>query len=223
MAKVVCKNCGTKNPSSAASCSNCGSFLVDDAYQKPSQPDTFTQPPAPVETEEAGGQDTQSAEPVETKPYEGPVETVKVPGGNSVQWISMVSTVGILAVFLGMEYLKVPLPSYSIYIFLVLIFVVPTLIRRTSTPIKFSPVGFTIPNTPEVPPVSYENIMNVRLGAYSRYEQSVTLFFKDSEKPLKLNFNSMVNFRSLIVTLNRRRVPIVRDNPGQNAGQQTAS
>lgn len=223
MAKVVCKNCGTKNPSSAVSCSNCGSFLVDDVSRTKSQPQSYTQPDV-SEIEENQQESTESTpENVEARPYDGPVETVKVPGGNSTQWLSMAVTFGILGVFLALEYLGFPLPSYSIYIFLVLIFIIPSLLRRVGTSVKFNQMGFSIPDRPELEPVQFDNIMNAKLGMYSRYEQSVTLYFKGSEPALKLDFNSMTNFRSLIMMLNRRRIPIVRENRTANPNQQPSA
>ncbi len=220
MAKVVCNNCGHKNPSSAASCAKCGSFLVDDV------PQTNEQPVMGVQTEESEQPQMESEhnqENVEARPYEGRVETVKVPGGNSSQWIGMVSGFAVLGAFLVLEYLGIPLPSYSIYIFLVLIFILPSLLRRSTSVIKFNQAGFSIPSKPELNPVSFENIMDAKLGAYTRYEQTVTLYFKNSDPALKLDFTSMMNFRSFIVMLNKRRIPILRENSGPNAEQQSTS
>ena len=50
MAKVVCKNCGHKNPSSAAVCENCGSFMFEDPKPAgsgiaPSAPQNIEQEP----------------------------------------------------------------------------------------------------------------------------------------------------------------------------------
>lgn len=224
MAKVVCNNCGHKNPSSAASCSNCGSFLVDDVPKNNYQPVSNDQPEEQVQDSSPSAMESGTElETVETQPYNGPVETVKVPGGNSSQWLGMLSGFAVLGAFLVMQYMGVPLPSYSIYIFLALIFVLPTLLRRSTSSIRYNPAGFSIPDKPELAPVSYENIMDAKLGLYSRYEQSVTLHFKNSDPALKMDFTSMMNFRTFIVSLNRRRIPLLRENAAPNAEQQPSS
>lgn len=217
MAKVVCKNCGHKNPSSAASCSNCGSFLYDNSPQSSPQPDNNFQP---VDMQQPAVQDEQPAgETVEAKPYDGPVETVKIAGGNTTQWLGMISSFLVLMVFFGLEFAGVSMPTYTIYVFIALIFLLPAILRTSNRSIRYSSMGFSIPDKPEIAPVDYSNIMNATLGPYTRYEQSVTLFFKNSDPALKMVFNSLMNFRTFIVAMSRRRIPIMRANAAPSTEQ----
>lgn len=216
MAKIVCKNCGQKNPSSAAACSNCGNFLIDEPMQAAKAPVQAIQ-------EENLPQDSPSEQvnqEVETRPYEGRVETINISGGKSSQWLGMGSGFAILAVFIGLEYSGVSLPSYSTYAFLALIFVLPSLLRRFTQAIKFNSTGFTIPKSNPPASFEFENIMNVKLGPYDRRDQSLTIYFKEEIPAVRMDFSSMFNFRNFVMMLSKRRIPIVPQNsPTEDAGQ----
>lgn len=212
MAKTTCKNCGHKNPSSAAVCTKCGSFLFDEPVQTPSQT-----------TQVAPAQNTDEPEVIETEatPYQGRIDTIKVAAGNSTQWISMIVGFALFAVFLVLSY-TITLPSYSIYIFLVMIFVLPSLMRRSSMGVKFTPGGFSFPKTGNEEFFQFSSIDSVRIGMYDRSQQTLTLNFKDEHVPVKVDFRSIMVFRSFITALSRRRITIVPYGQ-QNTGTASAA
>lgn len=213
MAKIVCKNCGQKNPSYAAACSNCGNFLVDEPtggsstpareIHEENAPESIEQTVATQTTDEEEEEPEQ-----ETTTYTGRAETISVTSGNSRQYLSMIVGFAIFGAFIVLYYIVKNIPDYSLFIFMVLIFVVPTYIRRGASGVKFSAGGFSFPKTDNEEMFAYTDIENVKVGKYDKYDQSLTLFFKENHAPVKVNFRSFMAFRSLIVALNRRRVPI---------------
>lgn len=211
MAKTVCKSCGHKNPASAAVCSNCGNFL----FEEPEQP---RQTVAETVQEDNTQQETESPEAVTpeiVQPKEtGSEETILVKGGNSSQWIGMASAFGILMIFVVIQYLGYSLPSYYIYVFLALIFLLPSALRKLGTSVKFTQQDFFIPGETKNVTIEYDDIMSVKIGPYSRASQSLTIFFKNDKPGIILDFHSFTNFRTVVMMLNRRRIPVSRgDRP----------
>lgn len=219
MAKIVCKNCGTKNQSSAAVCSNCGNFLFDEPVQTPQAVTESIQEENTPQSEVTSNVAAEATEQ-ETRTYTptGNEETILVKGGNSAQWIGMASAFGILAVFLGLTYVGFSLPTYTTYIFIVLIFVLPSALRKLSTSVKFTGTGFMIPGENQNVNFNFEDIMNVTLGQYNRGSQSLTLFFKGEQPAVTLDFHSFNNYRTLVMMFNRRRIPVTRDRSNYTPG-----
>lgn len=216
MAKTVCKNCGHKNPASAAVCENCGSFMFEEPKQ-PSQQASTQAPPDYTQDEQEPEQETTPASQYyddSSSSQQEPV-TIKVSGGGAAQQFSTLSGFIILGAFFVLEYMGLLLNFYYFFVFLVLIFAVPTLIRRTTSVIRFNGYNFNFRNAsvPESYPVS--DIENVKIGQYDRMDQSLTINFKEGKTPLRVEFNSIMAFRSVVVAFSRRRIPIIPANAQQ--------
>lgn len=207
MAKTVCKNCGHKNPASAAVCSNCGNFLFEEPAQPQVQATDTSREEVPQQEDESPA--TVTPDVVEPQ-VTGREETILVKGGNMSQWIGMVSAIGILLAFMVIQYSGYTLPAYSIYVFLALIFLLPSALRKLGSTIKYTQTYFVVASDNRNVTFQYEDIMNVRLGQYGRASQSLTLFFKDDKPAVILDFHSFTNFRSLVMMLTRRRIPVSR-------------
>lgn len=208
MAKVVCKNCGHKNPMSASVCTNCGNFLFEEPVSSPtvSAPPQVTAPSGYEEQQDQSGQE----EPVqETSSYTGPSESITVKTGSGSQALSTMGGFGVLAVILGLEYTNIiVLPSYAFWGFLLLIFVLPSVTRRYGSGVRFTTYGFSFPKAENKETFAYDNIETVVLDRYTRNDQAITLKFKQDHNPVQVDFNSIMTFNTLIRTFNRRRIPI---------------
>ena len=215
MAKVVCKNCGHKNPSSASVCANCGNFLFEDP--KPVSSGLSQQ--ATPNVEEPQMQETAPgnlpAQPENSSYSQTPV-TIKVSGGGILQQLSTLSGFAILGIFFALEYLGLLLDFYYFIIFLVLIFAVPTLLRKVGSVVTFSSYGFTFRNSGNAEPYPLAEVENIKIDHYNRMDQAMTINFRDSRPPLQVEFNSIMAFRTVITAFIRRRIPIIPAGPQSN-------
>ena len=219
MAKVVCKNCGHKNPSSAAVCENCGNFLFEDnrtAEPKLAEPTTeIDQEPAIQETTT-----TNVAEPEQTVYPEKTPVTIRINGGGAAQQLSTLSGFAILAAFFALEYLGILRDYYYFFVFLVLIFAVPTLLRRVGSVVQFYGPDFRFKNAENNESYPLMDVENIQINQYNRMDQILTIHFRENKTPLQVEFNSMLTFGSVITAFRRRRIPVIPANAP--AGNQPA-
>ncbi len=215
MAKVVCKNCGHKNPSSAAVCANCGNFLFED--NRPAAPEMSQTDQESVPEPEI--QETDSANVVEPVQPTGPERTpvnIKINGGGALQQLSTLSGFVILAIFFGLEYSGYLGSYYYFFIFLVLIFAVPSLLRRFGSVIRFVGPDFTFRNTGSNETYPLMDVENIQINQYTRMDQIMTIHFRENRNPLQVEFNSMMTFGAVVTAFRRRRVPILPVNAQSN-------
>ena len=215
MAKVVCKNCGHKNPSSAAVCENCGNFMFED-----------NQPAAPVasQTVQENVQEPEVQETVpanvaesvqQTVPERAPV-TIKVSGGAATQQLSTLSGFAILAVFFVLEYMGFLQNIYYFFVFLVLIFVVPSLLRRIGSVIQFIGPDFKFRKSGNNETYPLMDVENIQINQYNRMDQIMTIHFRENRAPLQVEFNSMMTFGTVVTAFRRRRIPVLPANASAN-------
>ena len=220
MAKIICKNCGQKNPSYAAVCSSCGNFLVDDTSGATAGPAQEVQLENSAQTtaDMTSVQETTQKELQDTQDYQGRMETISVASNNSRQIISMVLTFGVLAVFIALEYLVKGLSNYLFLGFFVVIFAMSSLFRRGVSGVKFTQTGFTFPNANNNETFAYDSLDKLTIGTYDRYSQSLTMFFKENHPPVQVEFRSYSSFRGFVMMLGRRHVTIIPPNKQTSSG-----
>ena len=216
MAKVVCKNCGHKNPSSAAVCENCGSFM----FEEPKPATSANAPSAPQnvepEPQQVGEQQSAPAGPFETSNQPAP-ETITVNGKGILQQLSTVIGFAILAIFFVLEYQGYLLSIYYFVIFLVLIIAVPTLLRMAASVIRFNGPNFSFRTSSSPGSYPLSDVENITIDRYNRQDQTMTINFKVNRPPLQVEFNSIMAFRSVIVAFSRRRIVVIPPSRTQNS------
>lgn len=216
MAKVVCKNCGHKNPSSASVCENCGNFMFDEP--QPVAP-TITQN-APSNIQEQAVQDAAVTSPTTQDTgfasQQQPV-AIKVSGSGALQQLSTLSGFIILGLFFLFEFMGYLLNFYYFLVFLVLIFVVPTLLRRAGSIVRFMGPDFAFRNSGSAESYPLMDVENIKINQYNRMDQMLTINFRENRPPLQVEFNSIMAFRSVVVAFSRRRIPIIPANAPTNA------
>ena len=216
MAKVVCKNCGHKNPSSAAVCENCGSFMFED----PKPAVSGTAPSAPQNIEQEPQQvtvpDNSPPQPVDQAPRQAP-ETIRVTGSGILQQMSTFVGFLILGVFFILEYNGYLSNMYYFLIFFVLILAVPTLMRTATSVVKFNGPNFTFRGSANSGSYDIKDVENITIDQYNKQDQTMTINFKTNQPPLQVEFNSVTTFRSAIVAFTRRRIVVIPMSRTQNS------
>ena len=167
MAKVVCKNCGHKNPSSAAVCENCGSFMFEDpkpagSGSAPSAPQNIEQ-----EAEQATVPENSLPQPVDQAPRQAP-ETIRVAGSGILQQMSTFVGFIILGVFFILEYNGYLSNMYYFLIFFVLILAVPTLMRTATSVVKFNGQNFTFRGSANSGSYDIKDVENITIDQYNK-------------------------------------------------------
>ena len=216
MAKVVCKNCGHKNPSSAAVCENCGSFMFEDpkpavSGSAPSAPQNIEQEP-----QQATEPDSYPSQSVDQSPKQAP-ETIRVTGSGVLQQMSTFVGFIILGVFFILEYNGYLSNMYYFLIFFVLILAVPTLMRTATSVVKFNGPNFTFRGSPNSGSYDIKDVENITIDQYNKQDQTMTINFKTNQPPLQVEFNSVTTFRSAIVSFTRRRIVVIPMSRTQNS------
>lgn len=197
MATIVCSNCGYKNKASTMICTNCGNLLSE------SQP-VFTNPesvPAPV----SNIQNERTNEP--SSPQTGGTMINISSRKGIIRWIPQIISAIVLVIFIVLEYLG-QLPYYSFYVFLIIIFILPSLMRGIGTGIKFSAYGFRVEQGSTNDRFNYSDIENAKIDNSMPGLSSMTLSFSNNHSPVTMNFDSVGTFRMLIMQLRRRRIPV---------------
>lgn len=179
----------------------------DDNQEQPEEVETEVQP-AQMQDESNSGYGARAP------------ETIKVSGGGLAQQMSTFSGFIILGIFLVLEFLGFLLNFYYFLLFLVLIFVVPTAIRRSTSVIQFTGQDFLFKHTGSADTYPLMDIENVKIDHYNRMDQTLTINFREGRPPLQVEFNSFVAFRSVLTAFNRRRIPILNSMAQSNAQRQ---
>lgn len=215
MAKVICKNCGHKNPSSAAVCENCGSFMFEEPEPvgaggtAPVAQSTTQEPPQAVEPQ------NYPSQPFDQSPQQA-ADTIRIAGSGLFQQLSTLVGFLILGVFFILEYMGYLLNFYYFIIFFVLIIAVPTLMRMATSVIKFSGPNFSFRGSSSQQSYSITDVENVTIDQYNRQDQTITINFKVNRPPLQVEFSSIAAFRSVIVAFSRRRIVVIPPSRTQN-------
>ena len=208
VAKIVCKKCGHKNPASAVSCSNCGSFLVPETGVNISADSTVATAPTFPKFR------VSEQEPAQSSSQSGSTtEAIEVMSSNSAQTLALLIALVVFVIFIYFEY-TISLPWYYFYFFLVLIFLIPTVLRRSASGVRFTNTGFYFPKSTSQEIFPYGSISYLRIGDYDRVQQSLTLNFNEQRPPVRVEFRSMSMFRLFLGMMNRRRILILnKDQP----------
>ena len=215
MVKVVCKNCGHKNPSSAAVCENCGSFM----FEEPKPAGSGSVSSVPQSTEQEPQQETEPQYPsqsVDQPPQQTP-ETIRITGSGVLQQLSTLVGFLILGVFFVLEYMGYLLNMYYFVIFFVLIIAVPSLMRMATSVVKFNGPNFAFRDSPSSGSFEITDVENITIDQYNKQDQTMTINFKTNHPPLQVEFNSIATFRSVIVTFTRRRIVVIPMSRTQNS------
>ena len=215
MAKVVCKNCGHKNPSSAAVCANCGSFMFEEPKPAGSGSTASVAQNTVQEPQQEVEPPNFTPQPVDQSPQRAP-ETIRIAGSGILQQMSTLVGFLILGVFFVLEYMGYLLNFYYFIIFFVLIIAVPTLMRMATSVIKFTGPNFSFRGSSSQESYSITDVENVTIDQYNRQDQTITINFKVNRPPLQVEFTSIAAFRTVIVAFSRRRIVVIPPSRTQN-------
>ncbi len=202
MAKAQCPNCGHKNKSSASICASCGNFLLDSEFSMQA-----TENKEPVDSPKA-----YDATSIVTPDTNQSADVIKVLSKKGIySWLPTVIPFGVIAVFIALEY-SIKMPTYSFIPFLLIILFLPSFLRKSVMGIQFFSGGFRILGSSRPEAFAYNNIESIHVKSAAPGIQPLTIFFKGSEKPITLEFDSVQTFRMMVMQLNRRRIPIITED-----------
>lgn len=207
MPSKICPNCGHKNKASESICTKCGNFL-DETTQPVAQ--TVEQPepmaPEPQKEEEAAAGVRKPDETSSGSVPVGSTYTIKS-GGDFLRYLPILISAIILAIYILLD-LYVIQSIYLFFVFLLLIFLVPGMVRNRSSPVKFFTGGFRIPSNGTSEDFYFRDIDSAEVVNPSPGTQMVTLSMGHGEKRVTLDFDRVYPLRLFLTQLNRRRIPI---------------
>ncbi|MBX8632494.1 MAG: zinc ribbon domain-containing protein [Thermoplasmata archaeon YP2-bin.285] len=207
MAKKVCPNCGYSNKAKATVCSNCGYYLLDDQFssrRNEIQAPSTSYNPAVQPYQAASASQTVSQA---NAGMDGSRVIMVHTKGGIYRWLPTIASFIPLAIFIALESV-IALPAYSFIIFIVAIFVLSPLARRLTGGVQFYARGFRLMDNGRPEIFDYRNIESAKVDSKTPGLHSVTLSFRNGEKPLTIDFDSMSSFRTMLMQLSRRRIPL---------------
>lgn len=199
MAKIVCPECGHKNKSSEYICSKCGFYLGDMGASST----TEVSKPEVQQTQPSEQQQEQFTERTKTSNEVLKVQT----RGSFFSVLPIALSIGILVALYYLIY-TYSFPIYYLAPILILLFILPSLARRMSFPIKFTQTGFTIPQGSSSVDFQFNNIEEAVVSTPMRGVQEVMLSLKQESRKVTLDFDQMISLRHFLIQLQRRRIPV---------------
>lgn len=203
MAKIVCPKCGFKNQSKEKICVKCGNYIATDQFT-PSAPGMQQQePPSPV---------PQRSAPAQTE-VDGQSTLVVNDRSKGLIRIALALTyVLVLAMLAIVYYFNVNL--IVVFPVLILMWVLSPIIRRRSSGVRFTNVGFTVNANNSEKAFEYDNISSGEISGDGRRIHLLTISLKNGSVPVVMEFPSIATLRMLIMQLRRRGISITAEGRG---------
>ncbi len=207
MPSKICSNCGYKNKASESICAQCGNFL-DSTSQQTTTPAEIKTPEAfePKETAGTGKEGSAEEEQVPGSSPVGSTYTIKS-GGDIIRYLPIIVSAVILVIYILLD-LYVIQSLYLFFVFLLLIFIIPGLVRNWFSPVKFFTGGFRIPANGSSQDFYFRDIDSAEVVNPSPGIQMVTLSMGKGDRKVTLDFDRIYPLRLFLNQLNRRRIPI---------------
>lgn len=212
MPSKVCPNCGHKNKASESICTQCGNFLDDVKPASPMPADAPVQQP-----KEATPDNVPEPDEVRTTRSVGKTITIRS-GSEFYRYVPIIFSAVILVIYIVLDIFVIQ-SIYLFFVFLLLIFVIPSLARNWFSPVKMFTGGFRVPSDGNYESFYFREIDSAEVVNPTPGVQMVTLSLNQGEQQVTLDFEKIYPLRMLLTQLNRRKIPI---NVKRGENQQTA-